>query len=66
MLETIKRKRGRPLKGPAKNNKITIRLTELEIEELRNASKKYGISQTDILRKGLMSQLNLLKYQNSD
>lgn len=64
-MEVLKRRRGRPLTGPAKNNQFRIRLTDSEMNDLRIASKKYGITISDIVRTGVKAQLNLLKYREN-
>lgn len=64
-MEELKRRRGRPLVGPARNNQIRIRLTDEEVNDLRMASEKYGMSISDIVRNGARTQLNLLKYRGN-
>lgn len=61
-----KRKRGRPVGADGgRYHQFLCLLTEDERDMLREASKRHGKSQSDIIRDGLKAQLNLLKYKNS-
>jgi len=43
---------GRPTDDP-KNTKVTIRMSDDDVEKLEYCSKVAGLSKTDVLRKGL-------------
>lgn len=66
MSEEIKKKRGRPLNGPARKNQFRIMLTDEEVEALKLASEKYHMSKSDIIRSGMKAKINLLNYTDSD
>ena len=52
---------GRPKKSYSKNARITVRLTDKEIESLQYLTVKTGETMTDIIRKGLRMMWNLEK-----
>lgn len=54
-------KRGRPVKGAARNNVLQIRLTDAEIALLREKSEYIGVSQADIMREGLLYGIQSLE-----
>lgn len=59
-----KRKRGRPVgKNGGRYEQVMCKLTKDERELLREASLMYGKSQSEIIRAGIKSQINLMKYQ---
>lgn len=64
MLKEGKRKRGRPLTGPARKNQFRIMLTDDEVKALNIASEKHRMSKSDIIRNGMNAQINLLKFKN--
>ena len=55
-----RRKRGRPPKYDSKHVQLKVLLSDSEKELLEMASEKYGISQSDIVREGIKSRINLL------
>lgn len=61
---TTKRRRGRPVGNDGgRYQQILCKLTEEERKALREASVRYGKSQSDIIREGIKTQLNLMKYR---
>ena len=63
-MENNKKKRGRPVgKNGGRYNQVLCLLTDDERVALREASLLYGKSQSDIIRAGIKSQINLMKYQ---
>lgn len=59
-MEEIKKKRGRPIRGSARNIRFGFRTSEEQIRRLKVASQLSGKSQTDILREALDKELNLI------
>lgn len=47
-----------------KDNRIEIRITEEEYEMLQEMKQEFGVSSSDILRKGLKIQYDMYKYSN--
>ena len=60
----VGRKRGRPVgKDGGRYNPVWCLLTDDEISSLREASLLHGKSQSEIIRAGIKSQINLMKYR---
>lgn len=65
-MEKNKRKRGRPIRGDARNNQCVFRTTDKQIRRLKVASQLSGKSQADILREALDKELELLRVPGSN
>lgn len=52
-MAEMKRRRGRPKKEDAKNRRIEIRMTDNELDRLKNLSESTGDSMTDIVCKAI-------------
>lgn len=57
-------KTGRPKKDITRNNRVEIRLTEEEMEELERCSAETGISKSEIMRNNLRMVCNLARHQS--
>lgn len=65
MSEEVKRKRGRPLNGPARKNQVKILLSDEELDALKLACKEHHKTQSDIIRDGMRARINLLNFDDS-
>lgn len=54
-------KRGRPSKTDAKNRAYTFRISAEEVRMLADLSRNQGLTKSEILRKGIRMQYNLLQ-----
>jgi len=55
--------RGRPKKEGSKNSRLTVRVTEEDLEKLDYACYMTGMTRTDIFRKALKIYLKMLENQ---
>ena len=55
-------KRGRPVNGAVKSNRVELRLTDEENEMLEYLAASRGISKTDVVRMALKAQFNIEQY----
>lgn len=55
-------KKGRPVNGTVKNNRVELRLSDEENEILEYLAASRGISKTDVVRMSLKAQFNIEKY----
>ena len=56
--------KGRPIKGDKKNNRIVVRLTDIELSEILGIVSETGESYSDVVRKAL--KLYYLTAKNYD
>ena len=54
-------KRGRPVSSNPKNNRITLRITDEELEKLEYMEYMTGLSKNEVLRKALNTMYKLTK-----
>ena len=50
------KKIGRPKSENSRKFRINLRITDEEMKRLENASKKYGKSKSEVIRKGINQQ----------
>lgn len=63
-MEEDKKKRGRPKKGDALRARLTgVRISEEEALRLKNAVKRSGFSQADIVRFGMSMFIDKIEKQ---
>ena len=56
-----KKKRGRPVTGEAKNNVVAMRIDDETRDMLNNICKNYNISKSDVLKKWVKNQYNMME-----
>lgn len=57
-------KRGRPIIGRARNNRVDIRCSDETIHMLNYICEKRGLNKTDLLEEVIRTQYNLTKFMD--
>lgn len=65
-MENIKSKRGRPVTGQAKNNRLNVRLSDEYNDMINYICEKKGITKTDVLEEAIRMQYNLAKFMDEN
>ncbi len=61
MLDTEKKKRGRPVTGSAKSNYENFRTTDETHKMIIEMCEKYGVSKSEVFEKLIQNQYNQMK-----
>lgn len=60
-MEELKKKRGRPRKDVAFRDRLSVRMDDDIMSDLRALSEYYKINQADIVREALRKELDLMR-----
>jgi len=60
------RKRGRPREEGARRHYLKTLCSDSEIDKIKSASRKYGVTQSDIIRRGIEMYIRELESSNAE